>query len=276
MKTIQFTKMVASGNDFVLVDARKGGLRPATEDLSELAKKACDRKYGVGADGLLIIEKSKKAHFKMRIFNPDGSEPTMCGNGARCAALYCDKTAHRTPQTANLRFETKAGILQAKISRDSVKLKMTDPRDLWKNIDLNLGSNFIKVHYINTGVPHAVFFVGNVDTINVRDIGKRIRFHKQFQPQGANVNFAQLAGKGNIKVRTYERGVEDETLACGTGSVAAALVARSINIIEKSPVMISTKGGEVLRVYFDYKKNKFTDVWLEGSARVVCEGRMYV
>jgi diaminopimelate epimerase len=132
------------------------------------------------------------------------------------------------------------------------------------------------VHYINTGVPHAVFFVGNVDTINVKEVGKQIRNHKHFHPEGANADFAQSSGANAIKVRTYERGVEDETLACGTGSVASALASFCLKLAKKSPISVETKSGEVLKVYFDYKKDKFTNVWLEGSARVVYEGVYHV
>lgn len=273
MNQIQFTKMVASGNDFVVLDASVSSkLKAPSSKLGELAKKMCDRKFGIGADGLLVIEKSKKADFTMRIFNPDGSEPTMCGNGARCAALFKGK--------GRVKFETKAGILEVQVTGDMVKLKMTEPKDLWPNIDLSIGTQFYKVHYINTGVPHAVFFVGNVDTINVKEVGKQIRFHKHFHPEGTNADFAQASGVNTIRVRTYERGVEDETLACGTGSVASALLSCYLKLTKKSPVSVGTKSGEVLKVYFDYAeksaKDKFTNVWLEGSARVVYEGVYYV
>ena len=271
MSEIQFTKMVASGNDFVVLDAAR--LKTKVKSFNTLAKEACDRKLGIGADGLLILEKSKKADFAMRIFNPDGSEPTMCGNGARCAALFF-KTGKL------IKFETKAGILEAQVTKNMVKLKMTEPKDLWPNIDLSIGTQFYKVHYINTGVPHTVFFVGNVDTINVKEVGKQIRFHKHFHPEGTNANFAQASGANTIKVRTYERGVEDETLACGTGSVASALVSFYLKLTKKSPVSVETKSGEILKVYFDYAeksaKDKFTNVWLEGAARVVFKGVYHV
>jgi len=267
MSKIQFTKMVASGNDFVIIDcSHKSEVR--SQKLSGFAKTICDRKYGAGADGLLVLENSKKTDFKMRVFNPDGSEADMCGNGARCSALFKGRN--------RVKFETKAGIIEAQVAKDTVKLKMTDPRDLWANIDLNIGTQFYKVHYINTGVPHTVFFVGNVDTINVKDVGKQVRFHKQFQPAGTNTSFAQAIDAKTIKLRTYERGIEDETLACGTGSVASALLSYYLKITKKTPVAVETRGGEVLKVYFDYKNNKFSNVWLEGSARIVYEGVYHV
>ncbi|MBI4335891.1 MAG: diaminopimelate epimerase [Candidatus Omnitrophica bacterium] len=265
MKSIKFAKMVASGNDFVVIDTTGGAGSPVPGSrLSAFAKEACDRKYGIGADGLIILEKSKKSDFYMRIFNPDGSEPNMCGNGARCAALFKGK--------GRLKFETKAGIIEAEVNKAVVRIKMTDPKDLWQNIDLSVGTQFYKVHYINTGVPHTVFFVGSVETINVREVGRHIRSHKNFHPGGTNANFAQVSGANSIKVRTYERGVEDETLACGTGSVASALLSFHLKLTKKSPVLVETKSGETLKVYFDYKNNRFSNVWLEGAARIVFEG----
>jgi len=269
MKKITFTKMVASGNDFVVIEAMTTKLQMPNSKLAAFAKAICDRKYGAGADGLIILEKSRKAKFKMRIFNPDGSNPKMCGNGARCAALFFQA---KKSKLNNIRFETGAGILEAQIAKSAVKLKMTDPKDLWTNIDLNIGDQFYKVHYLDTGVPHAVFFVGNVDTINVRQVGKKIRFHKQFHPEGANANFAQIVDDKKIRVRTYERGVEDETLACGTGSVASAVISAHLKLTKKRPVLVGTKSGEELKVYFDCKNKGFSNVWLEGSAEIVYEG----
>ncbi|MDD5449213.1 MAG: diaminopimelate epimerase [Candidatus Omnitrophica bacterium] len=266
MKQVEFVKMVASGNDFVIVDGAKGSM------VSKFAKEICDRKYGAGADGLIILEKSKKADFKMRIFNPDGSEPSMCGNGARCAALFFVQSPKSKVTSHKIKFETKAGIIEAEVNRNVIRLKMPNPRDIWVNIDLNIGSQFYKVHYINTGVPHAVFFVGNCDTINVREVGRQIRYHKQFQPEGANADFAQIINDKTLKIRTYERGVEDETLACGTGSVASALLAHYLKLTKKSPVAVETRGGEVLKVYFDFKDDRFSDVWLEGSAAIAYKG----
>jgi len=271
MRQIAFTKMVASGNDFLVVDATSSKFKGQGVKPAALAIKMCGRKFGAGADGMLFLEKSKKANFRMRVFNPDGSEPDMCGNGARCAALFF-KTNNPKLKRSDLRFETGAGIIEAQVKSDVIKLKMTDPKDLWANIDLNISTQFYKVHYVNTGVPHTVFFIGNVETVAIKEVGKQIRFHKQFQPEGTNVNFAQIVDNRTIKVRTYERGVEDETLACGTGSVASALLSFYLKLTHKSPVSVNTRSQEVLKVYFDYKDNKFSNIWLEGSARIVYEG----
>lgn len=277
MKKILFTKMVAAGNDFVVIDIIAGGKgQGAGMALDEFARSACDRKFGIGADGLIVLERSRKSDFKMRIFNPDGSEPKMCGNGARCAALFFAAHTTKRPLRGPIKFETRAGQMEAEVKKEIVKLKMPDPRDIWPKIDLNLGSQFYKVHYINTGVPHAVFFVSNVDTINIKEVGRQIRFHKQFQPEGTNADVAQIISATVIKVRTYERGVEDETLACGTGSVASALTSYYLKLTNKSPISVQTKSGEVLKVYFDHKNNKFSNVWLEGGAKMVFEGGIYV
>ncbi|MFH1339020.1 MAG: diaminopimelate epimerase [Candidatus Omnitrophota bacterium] len=261
---IEFTKMVASGNDFAVIEKVK--LSAIRYPLSAIAKRICDRKYGVGADGLLLLEKSNKADIRMRIFNPDGSEPRMCGNAVTCASLY---------SAANLKglsIETKAGIIEAKVNRDRVKIKMTEPKDIKLGLPIKIApqARHIKVNFIDTGVPHAVIFVEGLDKIDIVDIGRQIRFHKIFRPQGTNVDFVQILDDNNIRVRTYERGVEDETLACGTGTVAAALLyaIRKINV--------HTKSGEVLGVEFEKVNRKFNNVWLEGKARIVHTGVYYV
>lgn len=275
MNNIGFAKMVASGNDFVIIDAIDPKTLSKVKKAPEFAREICDRKYGAGADGLVVLERSKKADFRMRILNPDGSEPDMCGNGARCAALlFSEGLTKKANAKGNkpIRFETGAGLVEALVNKDTIKLKMTDPKDLWANIDLNIGTQFYKVHYINTGVPHAVFFVNNTDTINLKEVGRQVRFHKQFQPEGANANAAQVVDNKTIKIRTYERGVEDETLACGTGSVAAALLSHYLKLTSKMPISAHTKSGEILKIYFDDKAGKFTNVWLEGSAKIVYQG----
>lgn len=261
MKLIDFTKMSASGNDFVIVKDR---LRSKILHPQILAKKICHRKYGVGADGLLLLGKSKLADIKMRIFNPDGSEAQMCGNGARCTALYLAKR--------NVNIETKAGIIISKINGNKVKIRLTNPKDIKLDIPIKFGSRNLKVNFINTGVPHIVIFVEGLDKIDAVDIGRFLRFHKKFAPKGTNVNFIEVLGKNSFEIRTYERGVEYETLACGTGSVASALIlALKTNVGNK--IKVHTKGGEILTVYFAYSGDKFSNVWLEGEARIVFKGK---
>jgi len=268
MQKIHFIKMVASGNDFVVIK-----LPTPDSRLPNLSRRLCDRKYGVGADGLLVLEKSKIADIKMRIFNADGSEAEMCGNGARCAAFY---SKLQTPNS-QLKIETRAGVIKSKVSGNNIKIKLTDPKNIKLNISIKVNGRSIKVNFINTGVPHAVIFVEGLAKINVFDIGREIRYHHKFLPKGTNVDFVEFTGGNSIKVRTYERGVEDETLACGTGSVAAALVGSwELGVGSKGKINVLTKSGETLKVYFQRVGDKFSDVWLEGSAKIVYKGEYNV
>ncbi len=261
MKKAKFTKMVASGNDFVVVETNK---------LS--AKSVCNRKFGIGADGLLVLEKSRIANIKMRIFNADGSEAEMCGNGARCAALFAvDQLA--CPK--KILIETKAGIIKAEVNRDIVKIKLTEPKNLRFDIPIKVNGRVLRVNFINTGVPHAVIFVSGIDKIDVDSIGREVRSHKRFAPAGTNVDFVEVLGKSSIRIRTYERGVEGETLACGTGSTAAALVFALKNNVDRL-IKVTTQGEEALKVYFKKEKNRFNNVWLEGKARIVYKGEYNV
>jgi len=267
MKKIKFTKMVAAGNDFIVTE-----LRAKSPELKTLARQVCDRKFGVGADGLLVLTKSVKADIRMRIFNADGSEAEMCGNGARCAGLF----AALKYKKQNLVIETAAGLIQAVVRKEDVKVQLTEP----KNLNLDLPVRLVgplRVNFINTGVPHAVVFVDSVDKIDVFSLGRQLRFHKIFAPQGTNVDFVEIVSQDKIKVRTYERGVEDETLACGTGVTASALVtAIKLNKVCRGQISVLTRSGETLKVYFNVSAHKFSNVWLEGKAGIICEGEYHV
>ena len=267
MKKICFTKAVATGNDFVIVDNRDGEIKGS---LSALAKKVCDRKFAIGADGLLVVEKSKKADFKMRIFNPDGSEAQMCGNGSRCVALYAVK--NRIAKD-NMTIDTVAGILNATVKGDVVKVRLTEPKNIKWNLCLTINKCPYKLNFVDTGVPHVVHFVDDLDSIDVKNIGSHIRNHGEFAPAGTNADFVKVVDKRNIRVRTYERGVEDETLACGTGSVASAIIAAESEKMV-SPVTVETRSGEKLKVYFDIIEGNFRNVYLEGRAKLVYKGVM--
>lgn len=270
MRMIAFSKMVASGNDFVVYEAGRHSL-----DYGSLARKICERKFGVGADGLLVLEKTHRADIRMRIFNADGSEAQMCGNGARCAALFVK--SHIKPHASKIAIQTKAGIIMAQLHGENVKIKLTDPTRLKIEIPLKVRSRSLRVNFINTGVPHAVIFVEGLDKIDVKNLGREIRFHKQFAPKGTNVNFVEVMDRNSIRVRTYERGVEDETLACGTGSTASALIASFMLQAPGSKVVNAhTRSGEILKIYFKEKKDKFEDVWLEGKVKTVYAGVYYV
>jgi diaminopimelate epimerase len=261
MKKLEFTKMVGSGNDFIVIQGKPGG------NLSLLAKSLCNRKLGIGADGLLLVDKCKNADLRMRIFNPDGSEAEMCGNGARCAAFFSGKN--------KARLSTAAGIINTEVCGSKVKIEMTAPHDIKLDIPLKVNGRLVKVNFINTGVPHVVIFVNGLKDIDVCQIGQSIRHHAKFSPRGTNVNFVEVAGDNLIHIRTYERGVEDETLACGTGSVAAALVFALKNNLNNL-VKVRTQSSEILKIYFQNELNKIQKVWLEGSAKKVYKGVYYV
>lgn len=268
-KEIAFTKLQGAGNDFIVIDNRKSLLK---RDLPAWARKLCKRRVSVGADGLILVERSKRAHVKMRIFNPDGSEAEMCGNGVRCLAAFV-AAKKITPKTFTV--ETQSGIIQARVTGQRVKARLVDPKDLRMNINLIVDNRQENLHFVNTGVPHAVKIVDDLAQAPVVEQGRAIRTHKFFAPAGTNVNFVSIVSDRAIAVRTYERGVEDETLACGTGSTASALIAAAIKNL-KSPIEVRTSGSEKLKIYFTHKDAGFHDVYLEGDIVRVYEGRIAV
>jgi diaminopimelate epimerase len=262
---LRFTKMNGAGNDFILLDNRAGDIHL---DRSQIAR-LCDRHRGIGADGILLVEKaSNHADFRMRYFNADGGEAEMCGNGARCFARFANKIT-RAP--CKISFETPAGVIAADLVGDLVTLQMTEPTDLRLNIKLPVTDENKTVHFINSGVPHVVIPLPQIDDIDVRREGSPIRRHKMFSPKGANVNFIQKRGANKIAVRTYERGVEDETLACGTGVVASALIFAAIEKVN-GPITVIARGGDELQVGFEKSGDRFRSVTLTGPAEFVFEG----
>lgn len=277
MAKIVFTKMVATGNDFVLIDNRHQGAIDS-QNLGKLARKICDRKFGIGADGLLFLGKSRSAQVRMRIFNADGSEAEMCGNGARCVALFVVRRASCLPagkagfvRKTKLKIETKAGIIPAEVNGDNVKIRLTDPKGIRLDMPLRVNGRVIRISFVNTGVPHAVIFCAQLDKLSIFEMGRAVRFHEKFAPAGANVNFVEVLKQDSIKIRTYERGVEDETLACGTGSTAAAIIF-SLKTNFSGKVNVVTKSKEVLKVHFRKEGKRLEDVWLEGKAGIVYKG----
>ncbi len=287
MGKLSFYKLQASGNDFILLDFSKSRAKKSKSFYANLAKKYCPRRYGIGADGLLVIEPSRKALFKMRIFNSDGSEAEMCGNGARCVGLWARAVNKTKLKTGIIDFDTVAGIIKAKASAckkikneycAAVKIKVTSPYGYKLDLPLQVLGRKIKVNFVNTGVPHVVVFVEGLSKIDVREIGQAIRFHKKFGTAGANVNFVEVIGKNRIALRTYERGVEDETLACGTGSIASSIVYQlkfeSSNPQKNIAIFAKTKSSEGLKVSFDITKDKIDNVWLQGQAFLVYKGEI--
>ena len=268
MKTIPFVKMVASGNDFVVVDNRNQKVK----DPLSFAREVCTPHTGVGADGVLLVENSRKAAFKMRIVNSDGSEAEACGNGFRCIALFArDKLRY----PGHFRFESLSGVIEADLKKNRVRVQLVTPKDLRENQEIEVAGNRLHYSFINTGVPHTVIFVEGLPKIDVERIGRAVRRHEVFKPQGTNVNFAEVKGPHAISVRTYERGVENETQACGTGSTASAIIS-SLAGYTRPPVEVQTRSGEILAIDFNQAQKKITDVFLEGEARIVCEGKLYL
>ncbi len=227
-----FTKCHGAGNDFVLIDATSGILLPV--DLSAWARCLCDRRQGIGADGLLLLLPSHSADFRMRIFNADGSEPSMCGNGAYCMACYIDE---RKAPFKTLLLETGCGGVSFRKIEGRIALLFPPPKILFWPLSLEGEVAYV----VDTGVPHAVLWVDDLKAARVEELGRKIRSAEPLGPQGANVNFVQKIAPDQIAVRTYERGVEAETLACGTGVVAAALVALRLGRVMADRVEVFTR-----------------------------------
>jgi diaminopimelate epimerase len=266
---LHFTKMNGAGNDFILIDNRTGHVHLDRTRIARL----CDRHRGIGADGILILEKaSNHADFRMRYFNADGGEAEMCGNGARCFARFANKVVGRKEKIS---FETPAGVISAKLAGDLVTLQMTEPTDLRLETTLRVMDENKTVHFINSGVPHVVIPVLQLDDVDVQGAGSAIRHHKMFSPKGTNVNFLEKRGPKQIAVRTYERGVEAETLACGTGIVASALVFAATENAA-SPITVIARGGDELRVGFEKSDTAFRNVTLTGPAEFVFEGSIEI
>jgi diaminopimelate epimerase len=267
MQKLSFYKMSGSGNDFIMIDNRGARLdvEPAT-----LAQRLCRRAISVGADGLILVEPSSKADFRMRIFNADGSEAEMCGNGGRCVARFAEILGIAGPQMA---FETLAGIIRAEVNGSQVKLQLSQPRDLSLRRSIEVDGVVQQIHSINTGVPHAILFCSGLEEVAVRELGRQIRFHPAFGPAGTNADFVTVTDSHSLAIRTYERGVEDETLACGTGVVASALVAAALGLVS-SPVHVRVRGGETLTVYFDGRGSEFREVFFEGQVRLIYQGEL--
>jgi diaminopimelate epimerase len=268
-RMLRFTKMDGAGNDFILIDNRAGDIHLNRSQIARL----CDRHRGIGADGVLLLENpSDHADFRMRYFNADGGEAEMCGNGARCFARFASKV---TGARDTISFETPAGVISSELSGDLVTLQMTEPTDLRLDIPLQIGPGKKTAHFINSGVPHVVLPVARIDDIDVPREGSAIRHHEMFSPKGANVNFIEKRGIDKIAIRTYERGVEDETLACGTGVVASALVFAATENV-KSPICVLVQGGDELRVGFEKNDKQFRKVTLTGPAEFVFEGTIEI
>ena len=293
---IPFTKMVGTGNDFLIVDTvqhpfavAQGGvlsrgeghraLGPLKTAWPRVARAMCDRRYGVGADGLLVLERSRVASVRMRIFNPDGSEAEMCGNGARCVARYLHERSRRKNRVT---INTKAGTLEALVAGERVAMHMPDPRRLRLSLQVDADRRTFRLASVDTGVPHAVAVIDRLDHVDVERIGRQLRFHQAFRPRGTNVDFIEVKRPDYLRIRTYERGVEAETLACGTGVAAAAVIhalrTKAARVPRPRPrrITVETKSGETLVVSLTVgngrHRRQITNVTLEGAVRQICQG----
>ncbi len=268
-KKIEFYKMSGSGNDFIIIDNMNLSLNVG--DLSEFSRRICQRKISVGADGLVIIEPSDTADFKWQFFNSDGSVAEMCGNAARCVGRFAYMKGIAPKEMS---WETIAGIISAEVREDIVKVKLTDPSPVKTGIEIVADGKKFTLDSVDTGVPHAVVYVNDLDHCDVYHDGRKIRFHQYFSPRGTNANFAAVIDRHHLKVRTYERGVENETLACGTGMVAATITAAQRGLVE-SPVDVLALSGETLRVYFENQNNLWRKIYLEGRVKIVYQGLLF-
>jgi diaminopimelate epimerase len=268
--TLKFWKMNGAGNDFVMLDNRDLSLKLSKDEIAKL----CDRHRGIGADGMLAVEPpANGADWKMRYYNADGGEAEMCGNGARCFARYVNLLHGNA--LAGVKFETLAGVIGAEFEGDQVRINMSEPHSLKLNQSLNVDDTTLEVHSVNTGVPHAVVFVEDLEKVDVQRLGAGLRYHEAFAPKGSNANFVKILGPGSIAIRTYERGVEGETLACGTGMVACALISHELNG-HAAPISVLVKGGDTLRIGFEKNGGVYRNVTLHGPADFVFEGAVDV
>ena len=266
MDLLQFFKMSASGNDFILIDNRDRGVDAMFPDTPAFVQKVCRRRHSVGADGLILIERADGLDFAWRFYNADGSEAEMCGNGGRCAARFAYIKGIAGERIA---FGTLAGTMKAEVRKDGkVKLQLTRPAHLKLDYAIRLDTREIFVSSVDTGVPHTILLTDDVERAPVEELGRLIRLHKSFLPKGTNVDFVQVMDRENVKIRTYERGVEGETYACGTGAAAAGVILKKKGLTGGA-VNVWTRGGETVRVYVN------GEVYLEGSARVVYEGTLW-
>ncbi|ETR69955.1 MAG: diaminopimelate epimerase [Candidatus Magnetoglobus multicellularis str. Araruama] len=262
---VTFYKMNGSGNDFIIIDNHKQIIDKSS--IVPFVKTLCQRKFSVGADGLILIEPSTRADFKWRFYNADGSEAEMCGNGSRCVS----RLAYNLNICGDhLRLETRVGIIEAIVKGTRVKISMPDATHIKLDEEIDGIPSLCR---INTGVPHVVVNVDDLENTPVVKIGRLIRNHRAFMPQGTNVNFMVTMNNNQAAIRTYERGVEDETYSCGTGSVACALIG-AIKHGFQSPVTVHTHGGEKLKIYFNHHDNGISDIFLDGPTQLVYQGTL--
>lgn len=277
MEVLTFTKMSGAGNDFVFIDKKQNDFFQVSTDF---VRKICDRRNGIGADGLITIEDSTSHNFVMNYYNADGSTGSLCANGARCAILFASESGRLKDNKAEFvsnGIEYKGEVL----SDTEIKFYLNSPKKIKYNFKIKAGGKLINAHFADTGSPHVIIdisesegFLTSIDNLNIESLGREIRNLPEFSPGGTNVNFVDVKD-GLIYIRTYERGVEAETLACGTGSVAAAIicfVTKKLSV----PVKIIPKSNENLLVNFEVENSKVRNLSLTGPAKVTFTGKMKI
>ena len=264
LDTVTIYKMQGCGNDFVFIDNRK--INVPESHMSEWAQKICRRAFGVGADGLVFLEETDddSLDYRWHFYNADGSRAEMCGNASRCAAKLAVQLGLAGPVHT---FGTDAGPIRAELCADGeIKVELTPPQGLELNKPITLNDSEKTIHFVNTGVPHAVFITEDASSLNVKDLGAQVRYHELFAPAGTNANFMSITDRENVLLRTYERGVEDETFACGTGSVAGVVVANALGLTGTN-VRVTSSGGEILSISIEGDS-----VFLKGKALLIYSG----
>lgn len=260
-----FYKMQGSGNDFIVIDNRAKTISP--KDMPRWAKTLCPHAFSIGADGIIFLEldDSGQATTRWHFFNADGSRAEMCGNGSRCATLLAYRLGMAPARHLML---TDAGTVHAQVFPEAgeVDVQLTPARDMALNFTLDLDGQAVTTHFTNTGVPHAVIVTPDVKSLDVKGLGAKVRYHDHFAPAGTNANFIQVVSRGELLLRTYERGVESETYACGTGAAASVAVAHALGLCDPK-AKVTTSGGEVLEISVHG-----SDIFLRGKAQLVYKG----
>ncbi len=259
---INFSKLSGAGNDFIVIDNRSRLIQLSSAQIREL----CTRRTGIGADGLILVEPSSMYDFSMNYHNADGFMGSMCGNGGRCAAWFAYASGIPAGRDNSYTFEASGNRYDAWINKkETVKLRMLAPEGFRNNLKIE---GFV-CHSVNTGSPHAIIYVDDLPNVMVNKIGRTIRHKTEIFPEGTNVNFIEITSPESLSIRTFERGVEDETLACGTGTVAAAIMSHQLGKISSTTVYVKVKSGDILQVQFS---ENMDEVFLTGPATIIYEG----
>ncbi len=261
---IPFAKLSASANDFIVLDNRDESYSGIA---SAIAQRICARRYSIGADGLILVENSTDATVRIRYINPDGEEFNTCGNGGRCAARY---THIFVKPDQHITMETNIGVVKAEIVNGSVKLQLVKPTQIKLNLELSMEGTMYRGHYVQVGDPHFVVPFENIRKIDFVQLARKLRHHEGLGPAGANVHFIEPLARNHIKIRSFERGVENETLACGSGCVSSA-VSTFLEGKTDPPVTFEPQSGIPVSVHFQPTK-ELGDIYLEGDARLVYRG----